>query len=62
VNPEFGRLPNQALVDHHEEEKIRASDYKPYENYYDLLELLIHNILKGWALQSSLEVSSTVYD
>jgi hypothetical protein len=62
VNPEFGRLPNQALVDPHDEEKIRASDYKPYEVYNDLLELLIHNVMKGWALRSSLEVSSTVYD
>jgi hypothetical protein len=61
VNPEFGCLPNQALVDPHDEEKSRASDYKPYESYNDLLELLIHNILKGWALWSSLEVSSTVY-
>jgi hypothetical protein len=59
VNPGFGHLPNQALVDPHDEEKILASDSKPYEIYDDLLELLNHNVLKGWDLWSSLEVRFT---
>lgn len=56
IDPTFGRLPNQARVDPYDEEKIRASNYKPYTVYDDLLELIVHVTLKGWALRSSLEV------
>jgi hypothetical protein len=56
LDPTFGRLPFQARVDPTDEHKIRASDYKPFEVYNDLLELLVHVVLKGWALRGSLEV------
>jgi hypothetical protein len=62
TDPTFGRLPNQARVDPNTEEKIRASDYDPYGSYDDLLDLVVHSTLLGWALRASLEVSLTCLD
>jgi hypothetical protein len=61
LDPTFGRLPNQARVDPREEEKIRASDYAPYKNYNDLIQILVHVVLKGWALRASLEVRLDIF-
>jgi hypothetical protein len=56
IDPTFGRLPNQAVVDLNDEEKIRNAGYTPYKSYQHLLEILVHSVLKCFALRSSLEV------
>jgi hypothetical protein len=45
MRPNFGRKPNQATVEHHDEVKIRNDASPPYridENYEDLKDLVLY--------------------
>jgi hypothetical protein len=45
MRPDFGRNPNQATVEHHDEIKIRNDASPPYrtcENYEDLKDLVLY--------------------
>ena len=56
--PKFGRLSSAAIFDHNSEQKIRKfGNYKPFENYEDCIELLIHYTLKYYQLRGRQEVS-----
>jgi hypothetical protein len=58
--PEYGRKPFQAGIDHNDEFKIRNAanpPYRPDECFVDLLELLVHQILKIFMLRGMEEVS-----
>lgn len=57
--PEFGRLSYSSSFDHNAEAKIRKyGNYKPYENYEDCLQLLIHYTLKYFQLRGRQEPAS----
>jgi hypothetical protein len=58
--PDFGRKPFQAGVDHNDEYKIRhfaKPPYRPEEIFVDLLDLIVHKILKIFMLRGMEEVS-----
>ena len=56
--PKFGRLASASIFDHNSELKIRKfGHYKPFENYEDCIELLIHYTLKYYQLRGRAEVS-----
>ena len=45
--PTFGRLSHSSTFDDNAEQKIRKyENYKPFENFEDLMDLLVHGTLK----------------
>ena len=55
---DLGNKPHQAAVDFNSEKKIReCGRYDPFQNYNDMLKLLVRNVIKYFALRGSLEVS-----